>query len=33
LPAVGGKALEVDTEKTDPKLLDAVKKGRFPSKG
>ncbi|MEW6434393.1 MAG: hypothetical protein AB1730_23075 [Myxococcota bacterium] len=33
LPSQGGTALDVDTEKTDPKLLDAVKKGRFPSKG
>lgn len=33
LPSQGGKAVDVDTEKTDPKLLDAVKKGRFPSKG
>lgn len=33
MPSQGGKAVEVDTEKTDPKLLDAVKKGRFPSKG
>lgn len=33
LPTAGGETVEVDTEKTDPKLLDAVKKGRFPSKG
>lgn len=33
MPSTGGKAVEVDTEKTDPKLLAAVKKGRFPSKG
>jgi pyruvate/2-oxoglutarate dehydrogenase complex dihydrolipoamide acyltransferase (E2) component len=33
LSSQGGKAIDVDPEKTDPKLLDAVKKGRFPSKG
>jgi len=33
IPTSGGSQVEVDTEKTDPKLLDAVKKGRFPSKG
>jgi hypothetical protein len=33
LPSQGGKAIEVEPEKADPKLVDAVKKGRFPSKG